>query len=175
MTAATASQILAPLPPLLLACRDIAGPCRNPWREHGYIYATDGRILARLRDDGRPYRDARTDGQGMPYVGRLFARFRPDGRVIELPAGIAATVPCPRCDGDDIRRRGCLGCMAKGVVPNRRRVAIAPDIALMASRVAMLARHGVRAVEAGTGETSPVRFAGAGVEGLLMTMVGATR
>lgn len=167
------------LPALFRDCCEEDGPLSQPWLTKAYVVAFDQCVLVRapLASFSREFiADLRATSRfnGTPNVSNLFLRWQPSGDVLELPDGVACSSPCLRCQGGDDKAT-CSACEGEGVILNRRRVRLANSQGLAGYRVALLQRHGVRQVQAGTGVNSPVRFTVGPAEGLLMPLVEETR
>jgi len=83
---------------------------QHPFLFQGYLYATDGRICIRIKDDGSL--KIGTAHNGIDYAKIFEGKENCDLPIPPLPARI----DCPRCNGTGIEH-DCLDCDGTGTAP----------------------------------------------------------
>lgn len=177
----------AGLPPLMRECAApdaVRYDLSAPWADRGHIYATDGRILARV-PGGSVLPDVLLRIRGVERVPRnvpeMFDEHAPlRGVAFDLPEPTGPeTVPCDQCKG--VGRHGwdaafgtpvpgdedeCSECDGTGRWPNWEPLEVAPGLWMSTRFIRLLRRHG--AVVHRPHGTGPAYFAAGIVEGLVM-------
>lgn len=161
----------------------------RPFRQGGYTWATDGRILVRTERTDLDFDEYDRKLVNAEQVPKMLDGLK--GFCARLPEAIGR-YPCKECDGigettsdelvceecQGIHRmtykgkpltRDCEECNGKGSVPNMKFVQVSSDpvICLAEYYIAMLHEHGVHEV-AVYALDKPVRFYGDGFDGWLM-------
>jgi hypothetical protein len=95
---------------------DIREYLRAPWRDAGFIYASNGRWIVRIPDDGREVAER---GPSHPKAAQLFAKFVRDGSQFTacpvVPSAKLAGHICTICKGrGKVRVSDCDDCDGKG-------------------------------------------------------------
>lgn len=166
----TTGKLLTEIPKLLQECCDYENfryDLRRPFVEEGFVWATDGKILARQPAadfDSEFLRDLMENRGKLPKATPVWDAYDDSGIWDDLPKGVS--IPCETCNG--VERVECFDCHGA-----RRELIEGPCVVgvaqLMPHYVSVLLEHGIRSVKV-TGVKSPVRFQIDRIEGVLMPL-----
>jgi hypothetical protein len=183
----TEIDLFAGLPSIMRDCVDPDGPgrydLRRPWRDGGYIYATDGRIIARVREDDCEWHliheiPAREVGR-QPVARDVYEVEAIEDTPLWLPSPLSGLQACEECGGTgrdpdaEPHQVECYDCSGGGTCRDSDPYEIAPDFFLGGWLIALLIRHGATAYRT-VGRTKgpqPIWFRTPdGAEGMAMPM-----
>ncbi len=168
MSTTTTEKPLTEIPKLLQACCDdeaILYDIGFPFVEGEFLWATDGRILARqpIEDfDPAFLKGIMHDRGRLPVAATAWNAYEDSGEWNDLPRDFRVT--CDKCKG--VERTECTKCYGERSSLVEEPLAVG-SVLLGAHYVALLFDHGIRSVKV-AGAKEPARFQQGRIEGIVM-------